>query len=382
MKIDRLKDFTTKVCIIMTILGFQLILVEIGSFLILRFYPYQRKDPRSTLSVYKGQPWTEKYWREMTLVANFEYHAYVGWRLRAFQGDTIVIDEAGLRRTYHSNCDKEDTYTVYIFGASHLWGTGAPDWATIPSFLAEKYVKAGRLVCVSNYGESGWVSTQGVIKLILELKRTARKPDLVIFYGNDTYTRYQSNRYDVHQNFDIIKRQFESEAARRQGSFGYVLKANTATLVERLALAFQLRILGLGRYRRVMTDTDVDRSARITVEAYLQNIDLVETLSKKYGFRYAFFWEPVIFVERKQLTPEEEEMRRTETKAQPGLERLFQKTYELVRAETRPGLFYIADVFSDQKETIYIDWAHIGPEGNRLVALRIYDIVSKMERGG
>ena len=32
----------------------------------------------------------------------------------------------------------------------------------------------------------------------------------------------------------------------------------------------------------------------------------------------------------------------------------------------------LADVFDDRQETIFIDWAHIGEEGNRIVADAIY----------
>ena len=69
--------------------------------------------------------------------------------------------------------------------------------------LAEQNDKAGRSVCVRNYGETGWVSTQELIKLMLELKRTGRKPDLVIFYdgANDVYLPYQYGRVDVHNQF-------------------------------------------------------------------------------------------------------------------------------------------------------------------------------------
>lgn len=39
-----------------------------------------------------------------------------------------------------------------------MWGTGSPDWGTIPAFLQSglQALKGGP-VCVVNFGESGWV---------------------------------------------------------------------------------------------------------------------------------------------------------------------------------------------------------------------------------
>ncbi len=90
-------------------------------------------------------------------------------------------------------------------------GRGLPDWLTIPSELALEYSNAGGPACVRNFGVLAWVSMQGVVELMLELKRAPRKPDLVVFYDgiNDVFSVYQSGKIDVHQNFDHIRDVFE-----------------------------------------------------------------------------------------------------------------------------------------------------------------------------
>jgi lysophospholipase L1-like esterase len=87
-----------------------------------------------------------------------------------------------------------------------VWGTGSPDWATTPAFLQSGLqALKGRPVRVVNFGESGWVSSQGLIELIWQLK-SGNYPDLVLFYdgSNDVYAAYQSGRAGVHQNLDEI----------------------------------------------------------------------------------------------------------------------------------------------------------------------------------
>ena len=61
---------------------------------------------------------------------------------------------------------------------------------------------------VTNFGETGYVSTQNLIALMLEL-RAGRRPDVVVFYDgvNDTYSAYSQQRAGLPHN--------ESESGRR-----------------------------------------------------------------------------------------------------------------------------------------------------------------------
>jgi len=367
MDARRIKGALTAVCVLATITAGMLALVEIGSFFLLR--RATSETPTRSLYVYEGQPWAKTHWREYDSSRKQLYQPYVVWRRAPYRGETIVVDAEGLRRTEHSHCDSK-AFTIYMFGGSTLWGTGSPDWGTIPSLLAEMYEKAGRPVCVWNYGESAWVSTQQVVKLLLELKRTDRKPDLVLFYDgiNDVFASWQSGGLDVHQNFDRIKAQFETRGEAKEGTFNYLLLTNTLQLLQRTA----------ARRRPDAGRGDMQRAAEATATHYFRNIDVVDVLAKHYGFAYAFFWQPVIFTDAKPLTAEEKGIRGSRSKAWPGAEQIYQSTYERVRAADRRNLFYIADTFDSYKGNLYLDFAHVPPEGNRLVAARMYEILQRL----
>jgi hypothetical protein len=122
-------------------------------------------------------------------------------------------------------------------------------------------------------------------------------------------------------------------------------------------------------------DKDIDAMARQVVSNYLKNIELVHMLADRYGFEYAFFWQPIIFASHKALTVEEQHIRTNEGAASPGLESLVQQTYQRVQEQNRTNLYYIADAFNDTSESIYIDSHHVSTQGNRLVAQRMYRIV-------
>jgi len=340
--------------------------VEIASFARFRLAS-QETDiiPRSRLqAVYKNQEWVNTFADEWKPSNQFDYRAYVGWERRPFQGQTIRVDRDGFRRTFHSQCDP-GTYTIWMFGGSTVWGAGVPDWLTIPSLLGQQYEQVGRKVCIRNYGEKAWVNTQELIKLILELKRGERKPDLVIFYDGpaDVYETYQSGLPGLHQNFDEMKHLYEGQAAEGRGNFQYLLKTNAARLFLEHRLSQQMGKRALAK--------DADALAQQAVRCYVENLRVVEVLARAYGFKYAVFWEPTIYSGKKPLTPDEENVHQQANKRSPGLEKTDQAARVLVDSISPPHFFDIADVFDQVADTIYFDQAHVSAEGNRMVAARI-----------
>lgn len=86
-------------------------------------------------------------------------------------------------------------------------GTNARDTFTIPSLLARAVEGRGINVEIINFGETGYVSTQEVITLLLQL-RQGNVPDIVIFYDgvNDTYSAYRNEIAGIPQNeFNRVK---------------------------------------------------------------------------------------------------------------------------------------------------------------------------------
>jgi hypothetical protein len=78
-------------------------------------------------------------------------------------------------------------------------GHGVTELGTIPAYLQKGLEKVAQgPVCVTNFAESAYVSMQGVIMLLTQL-RSGNVPDVVIFYTivDDTYAAYQSGRAGV-----------------------------------------------------------------------------------------------------------------------------------------------------------------------------------------
>jgi hypothetical protein len=368
-----LKYFAVRLCIAVTLGVILLAAVEFYSYL--RYLPevLDTLDPAVKLELAQGGSASEReYWKEFAQANKVTYHPYVLWRRAPYHGQLLSINEDGVRRTLHTQCD-DKTFTIWMFGDSVMWGVGAPDEATIPSLIAADYEKEGGRVCIVNSAEKGWSSTQELIGLIEQLKHASRKPDIVLFYDgeSDAFSAYQSGRLDVHSNYDSFKTFLDNWSAG--ASFSFFRQTNTYRLLDRIAAKTPFH------RKKDETSTagpDLEALSRAVVHNYVQNMDIVDLLAKQYGFRAIFAWYPDLVVGHKELTPYEQQVLRIwEDKQFPGLGLIYQAAYKKARELNRPDFLYLGDILDDQKGSLYIGISHLKPEGYQIVADRLFDIL-------
>ena len=347
--------------------------------------PAQRvveENPRENVSYYLSQDWAKTYWYEHHLSDTERYYPYVGWRRAPFNGKTIQIDHRGVRLTPGADCNSE-SFKVFTFGESSMWGTGSPDWGTIPANLQKRFEKLKQgPVCVTNFAESAYVSTQDLIMLLLQLQ-AGNIPDLVIFYdiAGDIPAGYQSGRPGVPANLDEITARFEGRS--KPPGFFDVLRS---TASYRLIGELMNELTPTNPQHKEQTSSEVatDKSASIDVSSlsdlivsdYLESYKIVSTLSQKNGFKYFFFLPPAIALGRKPLTLEEQKMKR-QVESDTKLTELFTAVYQKIekRSSNYPYLASMVDVFDDCHALVWIDAGHVTPLGNQLIANRMVDII-------
>jgi hypothetical protein len=135
-------------------------------------------DSRANLVNYKNVNWAKKHFSE-TKEVNVEYSSYVGWKSQYFKGQTINIDSNGIRQTFPFYAPKVNSVNTMFLGGSTIWGYGVNDANTIPSLFSQignsKY-------SVSNLGEPGYSAFQSTVFLMKYLNIKNKKPDLIITY--------------------------------------------------------------------------------------------------------------------------------------------------------------------------------------------------------
>ena len=340
-------------------------------------------DWRVRADAYSDRSWVSGYYREFRSSDAVYWRPYVYWRRGPYQGKYINVDSSGLRRTTAPQPQGAGRpLKIFMFGGSALWGTGARDAFTIPSILVRELHNRGLHADVVNFGESGYVSTQEVVALLLRLQRGDR-PDVVIFYDgvNDTYSAYQQHAAGWPQNeFNRVKEFNLSADLPRMRAMA--LRELTTRLATVRALGALLRSAGI----RSTVDSGAASGRRASgedvVAAYSGNLGLLKALSEHYHFKCLSYWQPTIF-QKVSLTGYERAERQ---KAQP-FEQFFTATYSLVRGGRLPQssepLFHdLSLVFSDVRQPVFLDWVHIGEWGNEVIARQMAtDVIGVLAPG-
>lgn len=301
-----------------------------------------------------------------------ERRSYVEWRRTPFDGTYIKIDSRGIRRTW-SDPDastKGQPFRVFMFGGSTMWGTGARDDWTIPSLIAKCLAAGNVSVEVVNFGETGYVTTQELMTLMLCLQR-GDVPDIAVFYDgfNDTFSAFQGQPPGAPQNVAV---------ERVQMNMNLVLGRFTTDFrgMNRLVDALRRRVgshAAAPEENREPGTIVAAQSESIAgaVQTYEQNLRLIQSLGDAYGFSCHFFWQPVLYTKR---YPTDWESRATaDAIFRGGTFRDFcVTTYRRITQSeylAKQGRFHnISSIFDDSKEEYYLDDAHITEEGNGIVA--------------
>jgi len=313
-----------------------------------RLAAVREPDRRAYADVYEGAEWPLEYFEEFERSYVTEWHSYVYWRRRPFDGEYITVADGGRRQTWNVASEKQANMRIWMFGGSTMWGTGARDAFTIASYVAKALAAEGfACVFVENFGESGYVTTQSLIALMLEV-RTGNIPDLVVFYDghNNVYAAFQNREAGIPQN----------EHARRR-EFG--------------------RTVGMPYRKKVPLIEDGPLVER-AVKLYFGDLRLLEDLAGQQGFEALGYWQPVALL-RKPLTPYEAEMVK---KRGEEVKEFFEMAYGRVDGYETPDMFRaISRVFATSSEPYYVDPAHVGERGNAIVAREMMPDILKIVEG-
>lgn len=353
---------------------------------------YERRRPTTELAAFDvrlgaeasaGAQWAQEYIREFADSQRSEWHPYVYWRRRPYSGKYINIDTAGIRRTWNSTSPPPSKpRRVFMFGGSTVWGTGARDEFTVPSFVSKKLTNqlaAG--VRVTNFAESGYVSTQEVIALLLELQR-GNVPDIVVFYDgiNDIWSAFQSGVAGIPQNEDNRVTEFN---LRRRLNW-------REGFVNRLAL-YRMSRWGVGSFGGARGGSPAGEHLRTTeplanavIDVYLRNVSIVESLARRFGFQAVFFWQPTVFTKSRLSARERRWAGRSERRLGRGAEPFFGEVYKVFHERMSTGkmanVYDLSGVFGEDDGTIFIDEYHVSEAGNEKIAEAIAHTVQKVAR--
>lgn len=301
-----------------------------------------------------------------------EWHPYVYWRTRAHSGPHMNIDAAGRRRTSNPAVDVAGALRVFMFGASTLRGHKVRDDYTIPSFASKILASECNVpVVVSNFGQLGYVGTQDLIALLLELQR-GNLPDVAVFYNGtlEVESAYDSQVAGIPSSEHLRRDAFQD--FKRAALVRLARRSSMVELVLRYIDGWNWRVPGI--WRPPESEQAFRRLAGETVGVYAANVKLAKALGEGLGFEVVHFWQPVIWSKR-ELSPYELSVVALEERRNPRKGAFFHEVY--ARVAQHPELvaearFYdLRGALDGVEEATIWDPTHTTEAGNKRVAVRI-----------
>lgn len=327
----------------------------------------------STADVLGDAPWVSEhrknvagYYARYSPGPVIRYFPYAGWIMREFSSTTLNIDDDGVRRSIASSTPSTDIFRIYMFGGSTMVAADVPDDLTLPSQLARELGSVrGKSVEVVNFGSSAYSSTQELVRLLHDLQRRfARrgKPDLVIFYDgvNDVWAGVHLGRPGYPDAHDRIQQRFDDLG-------GFLRLKVRETLEARSALIRRLT-------RRLPEQKSLDHAALAREQAaiYAETIKATASWARDFGFAVLHVLQPVIFVQERAHEADAA-LRASLTSSDPALASANAEGYRALRTlfAATPGALDLSTSLDGSPDPLYIDYCHLGPSGNRLVAQRL-----------
>jgi hypothetical protein len=319
---------------------------------------------------FAGVSWYRDFSREFDATRALHWQPYVYFRRSpSYHGRYVNVDSLGRRITPQPSTPAKPSARVFFFGGSTMWGSFQRDDHTIPAEASRRLQQVagpGARIEVRNFGETGWVMTQEMLELMLQLRSGAR-PDVVVFYDgiNDAFSTLQYGVAGIPQNEEKRAAEFAMGRKLDRSLYGHGL-ASDLRAVGTLGLASLEHLELVQRLQSIAHPTSVktvavDSAARALTAVYAENVRLIEALAKAYGFTPIYVWQPSLHATGKRVTPYEARLLQA-LDADPfqhrlrELHRIVPRMLDLTMGTVAPGRF-IDDVslFTGDTVSVFVD---------------------------
>lgn len=299
---------------------------------------------RAAVPNYAGAEWVETHFRELNDLRT-TYFSFVEWRRALFEGETInIVGPFHERLTPPAEAAKGGA--VFFFGGSTVWGTGARDHETIPSFYGQVAGRPAR-----NFGESGYIAHQS-LEMLHWVLQEGERPAAVVFYNgvNEVEQRCRSGA--------------GSFAHGQEGRMRALLEQQEG-LILRAWTPLKLRLAPKDGGDGDPFDCDDDPAKALAVaDALIDDWRLAKQAAEAEGIVFVAVLQPVVFFsdtiadKRADFGRGSDDQRRLQ----------FEAVYPLIRERlAEVGGIDLTGAL-DEQTLFYIDFCHLSPNGNERVA--------------
>ncbi len=367
-----MKKIAKLIVINVVIAGFLVTLLNVGSLIGLALYdairPTQHAETHR-LPNYRDINWAETHFAEYADIQS-TFEAFYGWRYEPFQGQTINIDKEGKRSSFKHDTARPDR-TAAFFGGSTLWGVGVDDASTIPSF----YANVNPDLEAVNFGTVGF-NTHQELNLLIKKLNEGYRPEAVIFYDgvNDALQKCHVDNGDAFGHAqEVLIRRVLRENQRWSAPPWYFALMPTLRLFEEGSKILSRKIGGEPSYDCERRPEKAEAVARQMLDGWR----IAREQAEKHGAEFLAVLQPTAYNSKSKLDHLE---------LDPTWAKQYETVYPIVVSLLDDEFSDLKDVFLDlraaldQDDYIFIDWCHLSPNGNEIIAERIDEALRR--RGG
>ena len=364
----RVKQLCKFVAVNVLVFGFLLSLGDVLAISAVKIYDRVKPEQYAQshlLPNYRKVDWARTHFAEYDNLPKGYYESFYGWRRSEFHGQTINIDANGLRRTVRPQGTEPDK-VIAFFGGSTIWGTGANDATTIPSFFAHFNPQFEAI----NFGETGYIAHQS-LNLFMRKYFEGFRPDVVVFYDgvNDVWNKCRRESDDFSHSREYLIRTLLQENSA-ENSYWSVIQPLKIFLDKAKRTLENLQHAQSSHY----DCTEDAHKAELIARVLLSDWMIVKQLVESYGGTFIAVLQPQAYGSKSRLDHLE---------LNDELGRQYRVLYPLIVALLDREFAALKDNFVDlraaldQEDYFYIDWCHLSPNGNEIIARQISDAVAK-----
>jgi len=339
----------------------------------------------SSSPAYKNDRWANDFWRyehRRYQIIDETFQPNVIWRSKYRRELYVNIDKEGIRKTINPIIDNpKKQIDIFMFGGSTMYGTGVPDQFTIPSILSKMLNENGNVFYkITNFGTGSYIINQDM-QLLFDVVRKNNIPKIVIFYNgiNDTFSGvFSPGKPGWYLGSEQIEKKLVS--VQKNEKWKYMLNTmKLAAKVKNKLFTKELDNLFLNDY---------EKKAKAFIDYYKKSILLIRNVCEYQNIVPIFIWQPHLLFGNKPNSEFEKALIKNPTLLSIGsfnqkegiyLSKAMKTTYTILENEgvNIHGFYNFSRIFDDIKETLFLDYMHLGREGNTIVSKQIVKIINE-----
>lgn len=286
------------------------------------------------------------------------YEPFVGWKTLPYAGKTTHISKAGLRTHDGDQVDAGREDVVRFFGGSTMWGEGSDDEHTIPALFND--LNPG--VKVFNHGQLAYNTRQELDALISVYSRE-EKTDVVIFYDGVNDAAFLCpeviRELPAHRLVPMYR-----EKLYVSGS-SMVKAVLRKIFIEDILAVIQKVAAGSAEPDSLYDCTTDPQKAEAIAEMMIKNWEMAHEIVTRRNGTFMAVLQPAAFIgnPRTDHLALDEELRK-------NFELIYSLLQKKIAERNHPWIIDLTHAF-DNNEYIFIDFCHVSPNGNEIIARAI-----------